>query len=63
MGVGTVLALVVSGAGASIPEIVILGSIFKRRLIFAFVLTVFMVAVVAGYVVDILIATPTLGSG
>lgn len=52
MGVGTVLALVVGGAGASIPEIIILTSIFKRRLVFAFVLTVFVVAVLAGYVVD-----------
>ena len=55
MGVGTVLALVIGGAGASIPEIIILGSIFKRRLLFAFVLTVFVVAVVAGYLVDLLV--------
>ena len=54
MGVGTVLALVVSGAGASIPEIIILGSIFKRRLIFAFCLTVFAVAITAGFLVDFL---------
>ena len=55
MGVGTVLALVIGGAGASIPEIIILGSIFKKRLIVAFVLTVFMVAVAAGYLVDLLL--------
>lgn len=54
MGVGTVLALVVGGAGASIPEIIILVSIFKRRLIFAFCLTVFLVAVAAGYLVDLM---------
>ena len=54
MGVGTVLALVVAGAGASIPEIIILNSIFKRRLVAAFVLTVFFVAVAAGYLVDLL---------
>lgn len=54
MGVGTVLALVVAGAGASIPEIIILNSIFKRRLVVAFVLTVFFVAVAAGYLVDLL---------
>jgi len=52
MGVGTVLALVVGGAGASIPEIIILASIFKRRLVAAFIVTVFVVAVAAGYVVD-----------
>ena len=60
MGVGTVLALVVGGAGASIPEIIILGSIFKRRLIFAFVLTVFMVAVAAGYLADVLGIVPVI---
>lgn len=54
MGVGTVLALVIGGAGASIPEIIILGSIFKRRLIVAFCLTVFVTAVAAGYLVDLL---------
>ena len=54
MGVGTVLALVVGGAGASIPEIIILSAIFKRRLIIAFCLTVFVVAVAAGYLVDLL---------
>ena len=43
------------GAGASIPELIILGSMFKKRLIFAFVLNVFLVAVVAGYLVDLLI--------
>lgn len=60
MGVGTVLALVVGGAGASIPEIIILASIFKRRLMFAFVLTVFVVAVAAGYVVDLLGIAPLI---
>jgi len=55
MGVGTVLALVVGGAGASIPEMIILASMFKKKLIFAFALNVFLVAVVAGYLVDILI--------
>jgi len=60
MGVGTVLALVVGGAGASIPEIIILTSIFKRRLVFAFVVTVFVVAVVAGYVADLLGVTPLI---
>ncbi len=54
MGVGTVLALVIAGAGASIPEIIILGAIFKRKLIISFLLTVFIVAVSAGYLVDVL---------
>ena len=55
MGVGTVLALVIGGAGASIPEMIILSSMFKKKLIFAFALNVFIIAIVAGYLVDILI--------
>jgi uncharacterized membrane protein YraQ (UPF0718 family) len=33
---------------------IILGSLFKRKMIAAFVLNVFAVAVVAGYLVDLL---------
>jgi len=55
MGVGTVLALVIGGAGASIPEIIILSSMFKKKLIIAFVLNVFVIAIAADYLVDILI--------
>jgi len=55
MGVGTVLSLIIGGAGASIPEIIILSSMFKKKLIFAFVLNVFLVAIVAGYIVNILV--------
>jgi len=55
MGVGTVLALIIGGAGASIPEMIILGSMFKKKLIFAFALNVFLVAIVAGYLVNLLV--------
>ena len=55
MGVGTVLALIIGGAGASIPEIIILSSMFKKKLIIAFVLNVFVIAITAGYLVDILL--------
>jgi hypothetical protein len=55
MGVGTVLALIIGGAGASIPELIILASMFKKKLIIAFVLNVFLVAVAAGYLADLLI--------
>jgi len=55
MGVGTVLALIIGGAGASIPEIIILNSMFKKKLIIAFVLNVFVIAIAAGYLVDILL--------
>lgn len=52
MGVGTVLALIIGGAGASIPEMIILNSIFKKKLIFAFALNVFLIAIAAGYIVN-----------
>ncbi len=55
MGVGTVLALIIGGAGASIPEMILLGSMFKKRLILAFALNVFLIAITAGYFVDLLI--------
>lgn len=55
IGVGTVLALIIGGAGASIPELIILNSMFKRKMIAAFVLNVFAVAIAAGYLVDLLI--------
>lgn len=55
MGVGTVLALIVAGAGASIPEMIILGSMFRKKLVLAFLVNVFLVAIVAGYLVDWLV--------
>ncbi|MDT8271570.1 MAG: permease [Desulfomonilia bacterium] len=55
MGMGTVLALIIGGAGASIPELLILGSMFRKKLIVAFVANVFVVAIVAGYLIDLLV--------
>jgi len=55
MGVGTVLALIVAGAGASIPEMIILGSMFRKKLVIAFLVNVFLVAIVAGYLVNWLV--------
>jgi uncharacterized protein len=55
MGLGTVLALIIGGAGASIPELIILGSMFKKKLVFAFALNVFLVAIVAGFMVEWLV--------
>lgn len=55
MGLGTVLALIIGGAGASIPELIILGSMFKKKLVLAFAINVFVVAVVAGFLVDWLV--------
>lgn len=55
MGVGTVLALIIGGAGASIPEMIILGSMFKKKLVLAFAVNVFLVAIVAGCLVEWLV--------
>lgn len=55
MGLGTVLALIIGGAGGSIPELIILGSMFRKKLVFAFALNVFLVAIVAGFLVEWLV--------
>lgn len=55
MGAGTVLALIIGGAGASIPELILLGSMFKRKLVVAFAVNVFIIAILAGYLVDLFV--------
>jgi hypothetical protein len=55
MGLGTVLALIIGGAGASIPELIILGSMFKKKLVLAFAVNVFFVAIAAGFLVEWLV--------
>lgn len=55
MGLGTVLALIIGGAGASIPELILLGSMFKKKLVFAFAVNVFFVAIAAGFLVEWLV--------
>lgn len=54
MSVGAVLALIIGGAGASIPELTLLSAIFKKRLLAAFVVTIFTIAVAAGYLANLL---------
>ena len=56
MSLGTLMALIIGGAGASIPGVTLLVSIFKPRLVAAFVLTIFVVAVLAGYAFNIIFA-------
>ncbi len=55
MSVGAVLALVIGGAGASIPELTLLSAIFEKKLLAAFVLTIFAIAVAAGYLANLLV--------
>lgn len=54
VSLGAVMALIIGGAGASIPEVTLLASIFKPRLVVIFVVTVLAVAIGAGYVFQIL---------
>ncbi len=53
MSLGAVLALIIGGAGASIPEMVMLKRMFKLPVLIAFLLTVFGMAVSAGFLVNI----------
>lgn len=49
VGAGTVLALIIGSAGASLTELILLRSLFSYKLLAAFVATVFAMAVAAGY--------------
>jgi hypothetical protein len=55
MGIGAVMALIIGGAGASIPEVTLLASIFEKRLVAAFVVTVIGVAILAGLIFQFLV--------
>ena len=47
---GVMIALILGGAGASIPEVSLLSSIFKKKMVAAFVLCIFAVATITGYI-------------
>ena len=46
---GIVIALILGGAGASIPEVSLLNSIFKKPMVVTFVVCIFLVAVGTGF--------------
>ncbi|MGE4275242.1 MAG: permease [Candidatus Methanomethylophilaceae archaeon] len=48
MGVGPVIALLIGGAGASIPEVIMLGALFEKRTVAVYVMVVIAVAILAG---------------
>jgi uncharacterized membrane protein YraQ (UPF0718 family) len=54
VGLGTVIALIIGGAGISIPEMTILGSIFKKKMMITLALCIFSVATIAGFLFNIL---------
>lgn len=48
MALGPVMALMISSAGASLPELALLNSIFQKRLVVAFVVSVFTMSTFSG---------------
>jgi uncharacterized membrane protein YraQ (UPF0718 family) len=54
MALGPLMALMISSAGASLPEITLLNSIFKKRLVFAFIGSVFFMSTLSGFLFYIL---------
>jgi len=54
MSLGAVIALVIGGAGASIPEAVMLKRIFKMPILVAFLASVFGIFVSADYILNLL---------
>lgn len=53
VGYGTVIALIIGGAGASIPEVTLLASIFKKKMVIAFLVCIFLVATLTGYIFNL----------
>ena len=50
MGIGAVMAFVIGSAGASIPELILLRSLFKTQMIVSFVFVVLSMAITTGFV-------------
>ena len=55
VSIGAVIAFIISGAGIAIPELTMLASIFKKKIIIAFVVIVFVSAVLSGLIFNMLI--------
>jgi uncharacterized membrane protein YraQ (UPF0718 family) len=53
MSLGALMALIIGGAGASIPEVTLLASIFKPRLVATFVFTILVVATLSGFIFQV----------
>ena len=55
MSIGAVIALVIGGAGMAIPEMSMLASVFKKKLVAMIVAVIFFTAVISGYMFNILL--------
>lgn len=54
VSIGAVIAFIISGAGVAIPELTMLASIFKKKIIIAFIVIVVITAVVSGLIFNLL---------
>lgn len=48
MAIGPAMAMMISSAGASLPELILLKSIFRKKLIFVYVLSVVLMSTISG---------------
>ena len=55
MSLGTVVALIIGGAGASIPEVVLLSKLFKKKFVVSFVIAILVVAIATGLIVNTIV--------
>lgn len=53
--IGSVIAFIVSGAGIAIPELTMLASLFKKNIIIAFIVIVFITAVLSGLIFNLIL--------
>jgi uncharacterized membrane protein YraQ (UPF0718 family) len=56
VNMGSILALTIAGAGASLPEMIMLKKIFKLPIMISFILVVFTMAIGCGYLVNLYFA-------
>ena len=54
MALGSVMALIIGSAGASLTEVILLKSIFKNQMIAAFLVVILTMAIGAGYLYTVL---------
>lgn len=50
MALGPVMAMMISSAGASLPEVILLKSIFKKQLVLAFIASVITMSTISGFI-------------
>ncbi len=54
IGLGAVFVLMIGGAGASIPEVLMRTAMFKPRLVVTFVVTIIVTAIASGYLIPLI---------